>query len=120
MGGAHLVTDAADVLSVLEGPARHAFNGTHASRFPAAGAEQDDQPRDLFPSPAEAPASRVAGPTIGLTEAQQRIVDALRDPRTLDDLVAATGLDVSRLRVDLTQLELMRRITRAGTRFARR
>jgi len=108
-GGAHLVSTPADVLAMLEQPARHAFNGTHADRY------RRPQPEGLF---AEPPAAPIAVAT--LSDSQKHILAALKDPLTADELLRTTGLDAAQLRADLTVLELRRVISRTGSRFERR
>lgn len=116
-GGAHLVTAPADILAMLEQPARHTFNGTHAARY---SATPTDDAHSLFAAPSQAaakPAMKVGLAT--LTESQKRIHDALESPLSADDLLKATGLEPAQLRADLTILELRRAITRSGSRFER-
>ncbi|MFT3684439.1 MAG: DNA-processing protein DprA [Phycisphaerales bacterium] len=112
-GGAHLVTTPADVLNLLEQPARHTFNGTHAARYTPASAQAA-----LFDPPAQtaAPSLNIAT----LTDTQRSIYRALESPLSADDLLKATGLQPGALRSDLTLLELRRIITRTGGLFARR
>ena len=55
---------------------------------------------------------------LGLTEPQRAILAALERPRTLDELAAASGIDPAAVRVELTMLELQRRVRREGTRVA--
>ncbi|MBA4039901.1 MAG: DNA-protecting protein DprA, partial [Planctomyces sp.] len=49
----------------------------------------------------------------------QAILAALTEPRTLDQLAQATGLEPGALRATLTILELQRLIARQGTRIIR-
>lgn len=108
-GGAALVTGPGDVLALLEGPARHAFGGTFEARYGDPGGE-------LFEPPA--PAGRAFdGPP--LSPEQQAILQALGSPRTLDELVASTGLSPASLRSELTMLEIQKRVRREGSRIAR-
>ncbi|MBY0307623.1 MAG: DNA-processing protein DprA, partial [Phycisphaerales bacterium] len=108
-GGAHLVTTPADVLNLLEQPARHTFNGTHSTRYARPGADA------LFGA-----ATRPASLNLAtLTDAQHAIYDALESPLSADDLLKATGLPPASLRAELTLLELRRLVTRTGGSFAR-
>lgn len=109
-GGAAMVTEPGDVLALLETPARHAFAGTHAARY----ADPGRTPSELFTEAAEA-----SGPGMGLTHVQRRILAALGQPMTLDELAGACHMDVAALRVELTLLELQRRVQRQGPRVAR-
>lgn len=115
-GGAHLVTAPADVLNMLEQPARHAFNGTHADRYAPPPASPS-----LFepgtPGPDSAPHTLNVAT---LSDPQRRIYDALESPLSVDDLVKATGLAPATLGAELTVLELRRTITRSGGVFQRR
>lgn len=106
-GGAAMVTEPGDVLAVLETPARHEHGGTHASRY------QMELPV------AEAGSHEGDPRVLGASEAQRAILAALDRPRTIDELATACGVDAGRLRVELTGLELQRRVRRAGGRIER-
>lgn len=114
MGGAGLVTRPADVIEALEAAARHLHGGTHASRYA-------DPARE--PGPAGADALDAAGPapggpgTLPISEPQARILGALVEPRTLDELARATSMPAHTLRAELTVLEIQRRVARDGPRF---
>ncbi|GAB4189212.1 MAG: DNA-processing protein DprA [Phycisphaeraceae bacterium] len=56
----------------------------------------------------------------GLTETQQRIVDALQTRSSLDQIVARTGLAVSAVQAELTMLELRGAVCREGGLFSRK
>jgi DNA processing protein len=131
-GGAMLVTEPGDVIELLEAPARHTAGGTHADRY--AGTAVEDGA--LFVGPGdggvdEAEADGGVGATASeakprrgpvkaaLSDRQRAILDALEEPRTIDQLCEATGLEASELRSELTILELLRRIGRAGGRLTR-
>jgi DNA processing protein len=107
-GGAALVTEPGDVLNTLEAPARHSFNGAHTARYadPSRGDES------LFED-GEAPAALPA------TGVQRAILAALESPRTIDELIQATGLPASSLRAEITVLEIQKRVHRAGSHLAR-
>lgn len=110
-GGASLVTDPADVLALLEGPARHVHANTHAARFgpvPGIGGGRSGETSGSDTSDARE-----------LTEVQRRIWDRLGGGgMTLDELWEVTGIDTGVLRRELMALELGRRVRREGTRFA--
>lgn len=115
-GGAALVTDPGDVLSILETPARHSFQGSHADRYadpaaPAASLFAEGAPVAVAPSPAAA--------KLAATQPQLAILAALEEPLTFDELAQATGLSPAGLRAEVTVLELQRRITRHGSRLGR-
>lgn len=117
-GGAALVTEPGDVLEVLRGPARHSFEGTHADRY----ADPSREPRDSDGLFAGSTASHSASPprtSPNLSEAQQRVLAALDSARTLDEIVAKTGLDPAKLRAEITALEMLRQVRRTGTRIER-
>lgn len=103
-GGAALVMTPADVIETLEGPARHAHAGTHAARYADPAREQAPAPVDLA--------------TLDLTDRQRVIVEALAEPRTLDEVVRLTGLDASAVRTEATLLEVQRVLRRVGDRLA--
>jgi DNA processing protein len=121
-GGAALVTEPGDVLALLESPARHSFTGVHADRY----ADPTRAPDALFD---DAAASPTAPPPIATATAasrapalapdQRRIIEALNSPLTPDELARATGLAPADLRVQLTKLEILRRVQRQGSRIAR-
>ncbi len=103
-GGAALVTSPADVLNLLETPARHAHAGTHDTRYASAS--------DAATSPTVLETT--------MTSTQRAIVEALASPRTLDDLAATTGIAVHTLLAETTALELKRVLERDGNRIRRR
>lgn len=53
-----------------------------------------------------------------LTPAQRSVLDALADPRSMDDLAQLTGLSLGVLRAEITMLEIKRRVTRRGSLIA--
>ncbi|MEX0887156.1 MAG: DNA-processing protein DprA [Phycisphaeraceae bacterium] len=57
---------------------------------------------------------------VALTDSQQRVVAALDEPRSLDELAAATGAAVQQIQSDLTMLELRGTVRRRGGLFVRR
>src|SRR5690606_26382578 len=108
--GAALVTDPGDVLEILETPARHSFQGSHEARY----ADPSRPPDSLFdgeehpakgaaPAPASGPKTK---PLSLLTPSQQAILQALEQPRSLDDVARETGISPSSLRAEVTMLEL--------------
>ncbi len=95
-GAAAMVTSPADVLELLETPARHQHAGTHADRYPG-----EPEPIATPPiNPAHAP-----------------LLDHLDSPRTVDELMALSGLAAHELRSALTMLEIQGRVVRRGPRF---
>lgn len=88
---AALVTAPADVLEILEGPARHSFGGAFASRYATAAAAP--------------PAA--AGP-------EAELLAALCGPTTIDDLAARTGRSAASLLASITVLEITGRVRREG------
>lgn len=108
-GGAALVTEPADVLSQLESAARHLAAGTLSALATSRSTSRAEQP------------SASASPTLPpLPTEQRKILDALDTERGADELVEITGLAPSSLRSHLTLLEISRRVTRVGSRFAAR
>ena len=114
-GGAHLVTAPADVLDILETPARHLHAGVHADRYadPARTPE-----RDLFEHAGEATISSIA--ESGLSEPQRAIVRALAEPMSMEELARGLGVEPGALRAEVTILEIRRVIERRGQVVARR
>lgn len=126
-GGAALVTDPGDVIAALESAAHHNHRGTHTARFPAEAAVHA-QP--ITQPHAQIESSQQHTPMFGMNEANtkspaapsahaQRILAALTNPMTPDELAAATRLEPSQLRIELTMLEIQRRVVRKGTRLER-
>jgi DNA processing protein len=109
-GGASLVTEPGDVLEILRTPARHQALGTFQSRY----ADKSDS--ELFASARPQPSTEP--PTLG-TPTQQRILASLTEPKTIDQLAAATQLTLEQLRGEVTLLEIQRRIRREGARLTR-
>jgi len=113
MGGAALVTDPGDVINTLESQARHQHAGTHAARF------TQPQSEDLFGAAAMTEAPKAATAAVPLPEVHRAILDALEEPRTIDELCDATGLEPARIRTEITMLEVQKRIARSGGRLTR-
>lgn len=136
-GGAALVTEPADVIALIESPARHQHRGTHADRYTIAEQQTllplgptDDPPE----SQAQAKKQRRGAP-VGTSTRDTRppskprpdapgdaspadsILQALSEPLTLDTLMTHTGLDAGALRASLTMLEIQGRVRRDGPRF---
>ncbi len=116
-GGAIMVTEPADVLNALESPARHHHAGTHEARYQA----DDPVTQAVLFSPDSLPPTRPAKPPstprIGVTPAQQAILDALATSLTFDQLQSHTGRPVNELRSELTVLEIQKMIVREGPSF---
>ncbi|MEZ6318670.1 MAG: DNA-processing protein DprA [Phycisphaerales bacterium] len=112
-GEAALVIDPGDVIASIERAARHHFEGTHAaiSADPTRPAPGEGDP-DLFEGGSSDPAPAA-------NERQRSLLGALDGARTLDELVALTGLGAAEARAELTVLEIQRRVRRAGSRFER-
>jgi len=88
---AHLVTAPADVLDILQGPARHSFDGTFADRYATCTA---------------------APPAANGPEAE--LLAALSGPTTIDDLAVRTGRSAASLLASITVLEITGRVRREG------
>jgi DNA processing protein len=120
-GGAALVTEPADVLHWLESSAFHHHAGSLADMNAArrepdvpASSEADEPPAEL-----PQPSSHSLFASHTMTEPQRRILAALSQEMTIDELAAATSLPPGELRVAITMLELSRRVRRQGSAFAR-
>jgi predicted Rossmann fold nucleotide-binding protein DprA/Smf involved in DNA uptake len=116
------VTDPADVLAILETPARHHHVGTHEHRYRVEPAADED----LFhvesitrDDGADVTAPHHGATSLPLSAAQQAIMSALCEPLTMDELIKMTGLSVSAVRSEVTMLEIQRRIVRKGAHLAR-
>jgi DNA processing protein len=113
-GGASMVLEPADILHLLESPARHAHLGTHTSRFapPAASAtSQSEAHPQIYVKTSLAHTD--------LSESQCKLLDALDQPRDFDELTRITSLASHTLRADATMLELKKLIARRGGLLAR-
>lgn len=113
-GGAAMVTHPDDILSALESPARHAHGGTHAARYTPVQSTLAFDGADRAPSDGKGPRDQALSPE------QSAILDALEQPRSLDDLARALSRDPGSLRADITVLEIRRRIERRGSLLARK
>lgn len=110
-GGALIATEPADVIAAVESAAHHVHTGTHADRFPASESEPE-----LFKPPPRREAKARPSPANPVHAA---ILTALEEPRSVDQLVELTNLEVPRVRTELTILEIQGRVKRAGSRFER-
>jgi DNA processing protein len=100
------VIEPADVIATLENAARHHFEGTHEARF-------------VDPARSPAPPQPMQDKMILANDLQQRIVDALAEPRSADQLAEHLSIPPGALRSELTMLELARRICRSGSTYQR-
>jgi DNA processing protein len=116
-GGAAIVTEPGDVLSLLESPARHTFGGTHESRYVPHEARATLFDAQAANDSTTAPAVQDSNePPSDAT----RILAALVEPRTFEELGRLTNLEPGALRTRLTMLEIERRVVREGTRLRAR
>jgi DNA processing protein len=123
-GGAAMVTAPADVLELLDGPARHAEAGSFGARFgPAADVKRAAESGDgqlPFSSGNVLPAAPATPRTATLSPSQRKVVAALTATAlSADELIRETKLEPAQVRADLTILELRRLVVRSGTRFVR-
>ena len=117
--GAHLVTDPNDVISILERDAFHLYAGSHAAVTADPAAPQVDQPMLVSQLSPTRPAARPS-PQIGdVDEPSQRILEALVEPKTGDELADLLGCDTGSIRAKLTMLEIQGWVRRSGSRFER-
>ncbi|MFP4223819.1 MAG: DNA-processing protein DprA [Phycisphaeraceae bacterium] len=100
-GWATLVTGASDILDAL---------GETGQMLKLAEAGDDGEPAPTGDSLFE----------MNLTDTQAKIVGALAQPRSLDELAAGTGLAVAAVQADLTLLEIRGTIRRENGLFVRR
>lgn len=106
-GWATLVTSATDVLDQLG----------DAGQLLKAGLDEPGEERAKPQAAAEPSASLF---DITLTEPQKKLVEALSEERSLDELVAWMGGEVGPVQADLTMLEIRGVIERRGGLFVRR
>lgn len=111
-GWATLVTNAADVLDALGETGQLLKAGKAAAPTPVAnvaagaGGAATAQPGSLFEA--------------NLSDAQQKIMGSLAEPRTLDQIAAWTTLPIHQVQAELTMLEIRGTIKRQGGLFTRR
>lgn len=115
--GAHLVTEPADVISILERDAFHLHSGTHAPRTTNPSAPPISGVRP--PKPKQSPASPTMDTLGDLDEESRALLIALDSPRTGDELADVLGTDPGQVRAKLTILEIQGRVRRVGSRFER-
>lgn len=126
-GGAAMVTQPKDVLDAIESAARHQFAGTHdaITRDPSREDQGEFDWRSMTPREEAKPSEeqdrvpRDEGGVPGLSVRQRAIVEALEEPRTIDELIAAVGGDPAKVRAEITMLEIKRQVVRAGSRLVR-
>jgi len=129
MGGAAIATSPADVIETLEGGGWHLHRGTHGVRFGSvarAGAREglfkEQTVRDARGEADSAKGTAGAASAVDVAggAASEAVLGALRDnPRTVDQVVAATGLSAGEVRSALTLLEIQGRVRRRGARVER-
>lgn len=107
-GSAAMVTEPAHVIETLESAARHQYAGTHTSFFQASMGEPIPQ------TAAPAPARDLSM----LSETQRQIVTSLAEPTSIEDIARTTGLEPSRIRAELTMLEIRKVVERRGNLIA--
>lgn len=114
-GGAALATCPADVLDLLETPARHHFGGTHDARYadPTAG-----EPAGLW-AEGGGPAREGAAPA-SVEPVQARLLEALDCARSPDDLADRLGVGPAEVRAAITMLEIRGAVRRRGALVERR
>ena len=98
-GWATLVTNPADVLDALG----------EAGQMLKVGMMGRDEPEETQ-----------AGGAVGLTQVQQKLMDAMDGACSLDQLVAWTGLPIHQVQAELTMLEIRGAVRRKGGLFERK
>jgi DNA processing protein len=109
-GWAALVTNTAEVLESL-----HEAGQLLKAKVTAPSADAHDRERDRDPG-------RGPGPSIltaNLNDPQQKLMNSLAEPRSLDELVTTTGLPVPTLQANLTLLEIRGLVKRESHRYSR-
>ena len=100
-GEAAMVTKPEDVFDLLDAPAFHLSEGTHADRY--TGEPVEERPT----------------PDLQLTDTQHALLARLDEPRSFDELCESGADDPSQIKADMTMLELKRLVVRRGGRFVR-
>lgn len=107
-GAAAVVTRVRDVVELVESPARHLLVGTHARRFAQVVTEEAVH------------GEKAVAPVVMPEDPQQRLVlEALVEPRTLDQLMEGCKLEAGTLRGVVTMLELSGLVRRRGETLER-
>jgi len=109
--GAHLVTEPKDVIAILERDAFHLYAGSHA-------AKTSDPAQPLL---CDLPATKnpIPEPIGDVDDDTRRLLEALAEPRTGDELAEIMACDPGTIRSKLTILEIQGWVRRAGSRFER-
>jgi DNA processing protein len=120
-GEAAMATSPSDVIDLLESAARHQHEGTHEPRFaqlplsPGVEGERSSRGRgDL---------AREGGVLVmppAMSEAQRAILEAVRQPASINDICRATGLEPATIQAETTILEIRRVLVREGSKFRAR
>jgi predicted Rossmann fold nucleotide-binding protein DprA/Smf involved in DNA uptake len=119
-GWATLVTGGADVLDAL-GETGQILKAEMTQTEPASSEPTQDTPQDTVNETGGAQDQQSGGLfSATLSDTQQKIVEALDEPRTLDQLVAVTDLDASQIQSQLTMMEIHGTIERKGGLLQRR
>lgn len=123
-GSAAMLTAPSDAIDILESAARHQHEGTHAARFSSfepplpSGRSRESSTRtgnagDNLIAPG--PAAQIAHSS--LTETQLIIMNALKEPASVNDICRSTGLDAAVIQAETAILEIRRVIVREGSTF---
>jgi DNA processing protein len=104
--GAHLVTDPADVISILERDAFHLYSGTHKAKT-------------ANPTHSHIPSEQLSETVGQVDDDSAKLLRELGEPRTGDELAEVLGVDPGQIRAKLTMLEIQGRVRRSGSRFER-
>lgn len=104
--GAHLVTEPGEIIEILERNSVPRSQGT-----PTSAREQSSEPAILKPIEPEQLGN--------LDPVSVKILEALSEPRTGDQLAEQLGMDPGGLRAAATMLEIQGRIRRSGVYFQR-
>ncbi len=129
-GAAAMLTCPADAIDILESAARHLHEGTHADRFQpplplggggrlplplGGGGESSSRGRDTADQHRAEPISLAS-----ITETQRAILEATREPASINDICRLTGLEPATIQAETTILEIRRVIIREGSKFRAR
>jgi DNA processing protein len=120
-GEAAMVTSPSDVIDLLESAARHQHEGTHEPRFAqpllplGGGGESSSRGRDTEVKLRATPHSQLT-----ITETQRVILEAVRQPASIDDICRTTGLEPATIQAETTILEIRRVLVREGSKFRAR
>lgn len=116
-GEAAMVTAPSDVIDLLESAARHQHEGTHEPRFASPPADSSGMGFPPVSAASSAPSSAFDAFHVSLSPTQRAILDAVKQPASINDICRTTGLEPAAIQAEATILEIRRVLVREGSKF---